>query len=52
MYFDKIAELTMSRSNSPLFREALVSLSKDSGLHLLVPYFPYFIADEVAILLS
>ncbi|CAM0958838.1 unnamed protein product [Alopecurus aequalis] len=36
MYFDKIAELTMSRSNTPIFREALVSLSKDSGLHPLV----------------
>ncbi|XP_051228273.1 transcription initiation factor TFIID subunit 6 isoform X1 [Lolium perenne] len=47
MYFDKIAELTMSRSNTPIFREALVSLSKDSGLHPLVPYFLYFIADEV-----
>jgi transcription initiation factor TFIID subunit 6 len=47
MYFDKIAELTMSRSDTPLFKEALVSLSKDSGLHPLVPYFSYFIADEV-----
>nr|BAJ93783.1 predicted protein [Hordeum vulgare subsp. vulgare] len=47
MYFDKIAELTMSRSSTPIFREALVSLSKDSGLHPLVPYFSYFIADEV-----
>ncbi|KAM3399313.1 hypothetical protein ACQJBY_004607 [Aegilops geniculata] len=47
MYFDKIAELTMSRSSTPVFREALVSLSKDSGLHPLVPYFSYFIADEV-----
>ncbi|KAM0863745.1 hypothetical protein ACQ4PT_044383 [Festuca glaucescens] len=37
----------MSRSNTPFFREALVSLSKDSGLHPLVPYFSYFIADEV-----
>lgn len=47
MYFDKIAELTMSRSSTPIFKEALVSLSKDSGLHPLVPYFSYFIADEV-----
>ena len=45
MYFDKIAELTMSRSDTPLFKEALVSLAKDSGLHPLVPYFSYFIAD-------
>ncbi|TVU29721.1 hypothetical protein EJB05_21303 [Eragrostis curvula] len=47
MYFDKIAELTLSRSDTPLFKEALVSLAKDSGLHPLVPYFSYFIADEV-----
>ena len=47
MYFDKIAELTMSRSDTSLFKEALVSLAKDSGLHPLVPYFSYFIADEV-----
>uniref|UniRef100_A0A0A9ERV4 TAF6 C-terminal HEAT repeat domain-containing protein n=1 Tax=Arundo donax TaxID=35708 RepID=A0A0A9ERV4_ARUDO len=47
MYFDKIAELTMSRSDASLFKEALVSLAKDSGLHPLVPYFSYFIADEV-----
>uniref|UniRef100_A0ACD5W578 Uncharacterized protein n=1 Tax=Avena sativa TaxID=4498 RepID=A0ACD5W578_AVESA len=52
MYFDKIAELTMSRSNTPIFREALVSLSKDSGLHPLVPYFSYFVADEVTRSLS
>ncbi|CAL5080646.1 unnamed protein product [Urochloa decumbens] len=47
MYFDKIAELTMTRSDTSLFKEALVSLAKDSGLHPLVPYFSYFIADEV-----
>ncbi|WVZ75297.1 hypothetical protein U9M48_023367 [Paspalum notatum var. saurae] len=47
MYFDKIAELTMSRSDTSLFKEALVSLAKDSGLHPLVPYFSYFVADEV-----
>jgi len=47
MYFDKIAELTMSRSDTSLFKEALVSLAKDSGLHPLVPYFSYFIVDEV-----
>jgi len=47
MYFDKIAELTMSRSDTSLFKEVLVSLAKDSGLHSLVPYFSYFIADEV-----
>ncbi|XP_066354812.1 transcription initiation factor TFIID subunit 6b-like [Miscanthus floridulus] len=47
MYFDKIAELTMSRFDTSLFKEVLVSLAKDSGLHPLVPYFSYFIADEV-----
>ncbi|XP_072962813.1 transcription initiation factor TFIID subunit 6 isoform X1 [Typha angustifolia] len=48
MYFDKITELTLSRSESVLFKEALVSLATDPGLHPLVPYFSYFIADEVA----
>nr|ANA08997.1 transcription initiation factor TFIID subunit tbp associated factor 6-1 [Eleusine coracana] len=52
MYFDKIAELTLSRSDTPLFKEALVGLAKDSGLHPLVPYFSYFIADEVTRSLS
>uniref|UniRef100_A0A1D1YYC3 Transcription initiation factor TFIID subunit 6 n=2 Tax=Anthurium amnicola TaxID=1678845 RepID=A0A1D1YYC3_9ARAE len=47
LYFDKITELTLSRSDSVLFKEALVSLATDSGLHPLVPYFSYFIADEV-----
>ncbi|XP_042520999.1 transcription initiation factor TFIID subunit 6 isoform X1 [Macadamia integrifolia] len=47
LYFDKITELTVSRSDSVLFKEALVSLATDSGLHPLVPYFTYFIADEV-----
>lgn len=47
LYFDKITELVVSRSNSVLFKKALVSLSTDSGLHPLVPYFTCFIADEV-----
>ncbi|XP_077238315.1 TATA BOX ASSOCIATED FACTOR II 59 [Tasmannia lanceolata] len=47
LYFDKITELTVSRSDSVLFKEALVSLATDSGLHPLVPYFTYFVADEV-----
>lgn len=47
LYFEKITELTVSRSNSALFKEALLSLATDSGLHPLVPYFIYFIADEV-----
>ncbi|KAK3001577.1 hypothetical protein RJ639_021680 [Escallonia herrerae] len=48
LYFNKITELTMSRSDSVLFKEALVSLATDSGLHPLIPYFTCFIADEVS----
>ncbi|KAL3508432.1 hypothetical protein ACH5RR_027833 [Cinchona calisaya] len=48
LYFEKVTELTVSRSSSPLFKEALLSLATDSGLHPLVPYFTCFIADEVS----
>ncbi|KAL0697312.1 hypothetical protein Bca4012_053434 [Brassica carinata] len=48
LYFQKIAELTMSKSSPALLKEALVSLASDSGLHPLVPYFTKFIADEVS----
>lgn len=50
MYFDKITELAISRPkpDPDLFDKALVSLATDSGLHPLVPYFSYFVADEVA----
>ncbi|CAI0383627.1 unnamed protein product [Linum tenue] len=48
LYFDKITELTLRRSDSPLFKQALVSLATDSGLHPLVPYFICFIKDEVS----
>uniref|UniRef100_A0A1J3HQU8 Transcription initiation factor TFIID subunit 6 n=1 Tax=Noccaea caerulescens TaxID=107243 RepID=A0A1J3HQU8_NOCCA len=48
LYFQKIAELAMSKSNPALFKEALVSLASDSGLHPLVPYYTNFIADEVS----
>ncbi|XP_060191138.1 transcription initiation factor TFIID subunit 6-like isoform X2 [Lycium barbarum] len=48
LYYDKITELTVNKSNSPLFKEALASLATDPGLHPLVPYFTYFVADEVA----
>ncbi|XP_074365535.1 transcription initiation factor TFIID subunit 6 [Apium graveolens] len=48
LYFNKITELTLSRTDVVLFKEALVSLATDSGLHPLVPYFTCFIADEVA----
>ncbi|KAK9089797.1 hypothetical protein Scep_028879 [Stephania cephalantha] len=47
LYFDKITELTVNKSDSILFKEALSSLATDSGLHPLVPYFTFFIADEV-----
>ncbi|GAV62413.1 TAF domain-containing protein/DUF1546 domain-containing protein [Cephalotus follicularis] len=48
LYFDKITELALSRSDTVLFKQALLSLATDSGLHPLVPYFTYFIADEVS----
>jgi len=48
LYFDKIGELILLRPETALFKEALLSLAKDSGLHPLVPYFSYFIADEVS----
>lgn len=48
LYFDKITELTATRSDTVLFKNALVSLATDSGLHPLVPYFTYFVADEVS----
>ncbi|KAH7660302.1 transcription initiation factor TFIID subunit 6 protein [Dioscorea alata] len=47
LYFEKITELTVTKHDSDLFKEALRSLVADSGLHPLVPYFSYFIADEV-----
>ncbi|CAK7324568.1 unnamed protein product [Dovyalis caffra] len=47
LYFEKVTELTVRRSESALFKQALVSLATDSGLHPLVPYFTQFIADEV-----
>ncbi|XP_022716821.1 transcription initiation factor TFIID subunit 6-like isoform X2 [Durio zibethinus] len=47
LYFDKIVELTVNRSVSDVFKQALLSLAIDSGLHPLVPYFTYFIADEL-----
>lgn len=39
----------MNRSGSIVFNQALLSLATDSGLHPLVPYFTYFIADEVVL---
>lgn len=48
LYFDKITELTVNKSESPLFKQALLSLATDSGIHPLVPYFTFFIADEVS----
>lgn len=48
LYFEKVTELTARRSESAIFKQALVSLATDSGLHPLVPYFIQFIADEVS----
>ncbi|XP_051126293.1 transcription initiation factor TFIID subunit 6-like [Andrographis paniculata] len=48
LYFDKISELTLNRSDSPVFKQALLSLATDSGIHPLVPYFTFFVADEVS----
>jgi len=47
LYFDKVTELALNEPDSALFKEALVSLATDSGLHPLVPYFTCFVADEV-----
>ncbi|XP_020534496.1 transcription initiation factor TFIID subunit 6 isoform X2 [Jatropha curcas] len=48
LYFDKITELIMRKSDSIIFKQALVSLATDSGLHPLLPYFTYLISDEVS----
>ncbi|XP_074324548.1 transcription initiation factor TFIID subunit 6-like isoform X2 [Apium graveolens] len=47
LYFNKITELTLSRTDVVLFKKALVSLATDSGLHPLVHYFTCFITDEI-----
>lgn len=49
LYYEKIKELTVDRSNPLLFKEALRSLATDSGIHPVVPYFTYFISDEVIV---
>ncbi|XP_071715749.1 transcription initiation factor TFIID subunit 6-like [Rutidosis leptorrhynchoides] len=48
LYFNKITELAVNMPDSVLFKEALMSLATDSGLHPLVPYFTCFIEDEVS----
>uniref|UniRef100_A0A6N2MAH8 TATA box binding protein associated factor (TAF) histone-like fold domain-containing protein n=1 Tax=Salix viminalis TaxID=40686 RepID=A0A6N2MAH8_SALVM len=48
LYFEKVTGLTARRSESAIFKQALLSLATDSGLHPLVPYFTHFIADEVS----
>ncbi|KAG7028412.1 Transcription initiation factor TFIID subunit 6, partial [Cucurbita argyrosperma subsp. argyrosperma] len=48
LYFEKITGLTLNKSGSIPFREALRSLAVDSGIQPLVPYFACFIADEVS----
>ncbi|KAF5765681.1 putative TAF6 HEAT repeat domain, transcription initiation factor TFIID subunit 6 [Helianthus annuus] len=47
LYFEKITDLTVSRSNSVIFNKALLGLATDVGIHPLVPYFIYFVAEEV-----
>ncbi|KAK4795001.1 hypothetical protein SAY86_012995 [Trapa natans] len=47
LYFDKIKELTLHRSDNMLFKQVLLSLATDSGIHPLVPHFTHFIFDEV-----
>ncbi|KVH93169.1 Armadillo-type fold [Cynara cardunculus var. scolymus] len=47
LYFNKITELAVSMPDTVLFKEALMSLATDSGLHPLVPYFTCFIEDEL-----
>ena len=49
LYFEKITDVTASRSNSIIFDKALKSLATDAGLHPLVPYFIYFVAEDVNI---
>lgn len=49
LYFEKITDLTVGRSNSVIFKKALLSLATDAGLHPLVPYFIYFVAEEVLV---
>ncbi|KAL4554145.1 hypothetical protein LXL04_037299 [Taraxacum kok-saghyz] len=48
LYFEKITDLTVTRSNSSvIFNKALHSLATDAGIHPLLPYFIYFVAEEV-----
>ncbi|KAI3815117.1 hypothetical protein L1987_14773 [Smallanthus sonchifolius] len=42
-----MTDLAVSMPESVLFKEALVGLATDSGLHPLVPYFTCFIEDEL-----
>ncbi|XP_004500117.1 transcription initiation factor TFIID subunit 6-like isoform X2 [Cicer arietinum] len=48
LYYEKIIELCLNKPGSITFRRALVTLTTDSGLHPLVPYFTRFVADEVS----
>lgn len=47
LYYEKVREVIISPTESPLLFRALHSLAVDAGLHQLVPYFVPFIADEV-----
>ncbi|CAH9063876.1 unnamed protein product [Cuscuta epithymum] len=48
LYYEKITDLAVNKSNSVLLKGALASLATDSGLHPLIPYFTFFIDDEVS----
>lgn len=48
LYYEKITDLAVNNPNSRLMKGALESLATDPGLHPLVPYFTFFIVDEVS----
>ncbi|KAL3632705.1 hypothetical protein CASFOL_025689 [Castilleja foliolosa] len=43
MFFYENFSFTLSRSESPLFKEALMNLETDFGIHPLVPYFMFLL---------
>ncbi|CAH2033389.1 unnamed protein product [Thlaspi arvense] len=49
IYFDKVTEWALTLSGSTVFKQALVSLRTDPGLHPLVPFFTCFVAEEVIV---
>ncbi|PKA56544.1 hypothetical protein AXF42_Ash015317 [Apostasia shenzhenica] len=47
LYFQKITEITVCKYKSCLFKEVLKILATDSAIQPLLPYFAYFISNEV-----